>query len=91
MDITLLALYTKLLIIEVLPLFSYLSCCVFCTEHESIKHLFFDCVVARNIWADIASMFNIVVVDFESLARHWINHKTMAVFNLVSAAALLGL
>ena len=32
--------------------------CMFCTESESIQHLFFDCVVAKLIWEQIASFFN---------------------------------
>lgn len=64
---------------------------VLCKELESVSHLFFECVVDRCIWSDIAIMFNVTVLDFESLARHWINHKTMSVFNLLSAAVLWGL
>jgi hypothetical protein len=26
------------------------STCLFCTEKESVHHLFFDCVVARRTW-----------------------------------------
>ncbi|KQJ86247.1 hypothetical protein BRADI_4g04232v3 [Brachypodium distachyon] len=65
--------------------------CAFCSEQESVRRLFFDCVVAKHMWFDVALLFQISIHDFESLARHWIRHKTMAVFNLVPAAVLWGL
>lgn len=30
--------------------------CLFCNEHESIPHLFFECFVARNIWHIISDL-----------------------------------
>ena len=32
--------------------------CVFCLEHESCSHLFFDCIVAKHLWAPVADYFN---------------------------------
>ena len=32
--------------------------CVFCSENESVHHLFFDCVVAQEIWKDVADSFD---------------------------------
>lgn len=31
--------------------------CVFCAKHETNHHLFFDCVVAKNIWSFISQFF----------------------------------
>jgi hypothetical protein len=25
-------------------------CCMFCSDNESVEHLFFRCIVAKNIW-----------------------------------------
>jgi hypothetical protein len=30
--------------------------CLFCTEFESVRHLFFECCVAQNIWETISDM-----------------------------------
>lgn len=62
--------------------------CVFCAQKESINHLFFECAVAQCVWAEFNSMFQQHISDFVSLAGHWVNHKTMAVLNLMSAAVL---
>jgi hypothetical protein len=34
-------------------------CCVFCSEEESIPHLFFVCVVARELWKKISMITKI--------------------------------
>src|SRR4051794_41111561 len=31
--------------------------CIFCSEEESIDHLFFECIVARQIWPVISEFF----------------------------------
>ena len=35
--------------------------CLYCNEDESVHHLFFECIVAKQIWSDVAeaSGFNI--------------------------------
>jgi hypothetical protein len=33
--------------------------CLFCNEPESVKHLFFECCVAKRIWARIADILNL--------------------------------
>jgi hypothetical protein len=38
--------------------------CSFCKEIESVKHLFFDCIVSKLMWDDIFEVFNIRVTDF---------------------------
>lgn len=46
--------------------------CVFCNEEESLVHLFFNCVVARNNWPVIAKFFAVHIGNnFESIARFW--------------------
>lgn len=42
---------------------------LFCSEMETIIHLFFDCVVARRIWKDLSEEVNLSIgADFESVA-----------------------
>ena len=33
--------------------------CSFCDQHESIKHLFLDCPLAKNLWRSVHIAFNI--------------------------------
>uniref|UniRef100_A0A453CP96 Reverse transcriptase zinc-binding domain-containing protein n=1 Tax=Aegilops tauschii subsp. strangulata TaxID=200361 RepID=A0A453CP96_AEGTS len=63
--------------------------CVFCSEHETKSHLFFECVVAKNVWPFIADHFKIQIgTDFESVARFWVSNKKNSALNMVSSAVL---
>jgi hypothetical protein len=42
--------------------------CKMCKEIETVKHLMFKCVVSRMLWDDVFKIFNIFVIDFESIA-----------------------
>jgi hypothetical protein len=43
--------------------------CLFCTENESVNHLFFGCCVAKVLWHNLSIMFDKSVGnDFESVA-----------------------
>jgi hypothetical protein len=33
--------------------------CSFCSEKETIKHLFFQCIVAKRIWCTTSELFNL--------------------------------
>jgi hypothetical protein len=44
--------------------------CAFCEEYESIKHLFFVCVVANKIWETVSDFFSLPLgSDYISVAR----------------------
>jgi hypothetical protein len=44
--------------------------CVFCTEKESICHLFFGCVVARRAWSIVSHILGVeTMTDYELVAR----------------------
>ena len=32
--------------------------CVFCSKNESVHHLIFDCIVAKEIWKDFVDTFS---------------------------------
>jgi hypothetical protein len=49
--------------------------CVMCKEIETIKHLMFECIVARVLWDDVFKIFDINVTDFESIASKWLCNK----------------
>ena len=63
--------------------------CMFCTELETVNHLFFDCCVAKVLWAYMFEIFHIPLgSDYESIARWWISNKTYKVMNCFSAALM---
>lgn len=62
---------------------------VFYSEHETINHLFFDCVVAKIIWQHISSFFNLNLGEnLLSIARYWPASKYHAATNSVCASVL---
>lgn len=66
--------------------------CVFCNELESIQHLFFDCIVAKNIWGTVAEIVDFPVpCSFSDLAIFWKQRKIAELINIFSAAILWGL
>jgi hypothetical protein len=65
------------------------ECCIFCSEDESIDHLYFKCIVARHIWQIISVFFDMPLGDdYLSIAKFWIANKKHAVLNSVCAATL---
>jgi hypothetical protein len=65
--------------------------CMMCKELESVKHLFFECLVARIVWDDVFKVFDVLVTDFESIAAKWLCNKKFMHFNVVTFAVLWGL
>lgn len=60
--------------------------CVFCPDEDSISHLFFSCVVAKNLWAFISVYFKIPMGhDYELVARFWISNNKNSVLTVSSA------
>jgi hypothetical protein len=49
--------------------------CELCSELESIKHLFFDCLVSRLLWSVVQEIFGVEIVDYLSLASKWLCNK----------------
>ena len=66
--------------------------CLFFSEQETICHLFFNCCVAKVLWAhlpDIVDIFHINPgTDYESVARWWVSNKKNKVMNSFSAALM---
>jgi hypothetical protein len=53
--------------------------CLFCSEPESVYHLFFECVIARQTWLGISEVIGAQIgQDFESVARRWLCNKKLA-------------
>jgi hypothetical protein len=66
--------------------------CLFCTELESVRHLFFECCVAQSIWETISEMLGFQVgSDFESVAKLWLSDKKYKYVNVLNAIVLWSL
>lgn len=61
--------------------------CAYCSEKESIHHLFFECVVSQALWNTVAQYFDKPLgQSYESIASFCIankNHSTIVGVNLV--------
>ena len=63
--------------------------CMFCSEEESISHLFFDCVVAKLIWKQVAIFFDVNIgTSYISVAQYWPANSKHACLNSVVACVL---
>jgi hypothetical protein len=63
--------------------------CLFCSDIESAHHLFFDCVVAKQVWYFISDVVEVDCGDnFESVAKMWLSNKRFCVVNVFTSAAL---
>lgn len=66
--------------------------CVFCFEHESVQHLFFDCIVAQMVWAEIKYFLGMQFdLSFASISSYWIAGKKLDAFNTATAAVMWAL
>ena len=63
--------------------------CVFCSEPETVDHLFFHCIVAVNIWKKVSSFLGFDVgTDLLSVVRFWLSNKKHCATNTICAAVL---
>lgn len=61
--------------------------CVFCTCQESINHLFFDCVVAKEIWNTASSLLGRPLGgSLGSIASLWVAGKPLDHVNTACAS-----
>jgi len=65
--------------------------CQFCDEHESIPQLFFECIVAKNIWDYVENFSNIKVQSFQDMACKWPCRGNFDTFNCISARVCWGI
>jgi hypothetical protein len=66
--------------------------CLFCEELESCNHVFFECVVVREMWRRISSAVGRDLGNsFETIGTCWLSNKKFAAINILSSAALWAL
>jgi hypothetical protein len=62
--------------------------CVFCSQHESIQHLFFDCHFAKFLWRAVQVTFNIdVPISIAHVCNGWATGLGNQFRNLVPVGA----
>ena len=63
--------------------------CMFCAESESIQHLFFDCVVAKLIWEQVATFFDVNIgASYISVAQYWPANSNHSCLNSIAPCVL---
>jgi hypothetical protein len=66
--------------------------CLFCEELESCHHLFFDCVVAKELWRRISSVVGRELGEsLEYVGICWLSNKQFTSINIISSDALWAL
>ena len=63
--------------------------CLFCSEEESINHLFFECVVAKEIWSSVQFLTEVDIspICLSNITKLWPDKK-FSVENVVHASVL---
>lgn len=63
--------------------------CVFCSCHETVCHLFFECVVAKEIWSAATILLERPLgAHLESIASLWVAGKPLDHVNTICSAIL---
>jgi hypothetical protein len=65
--------------------------CELCSELESVKHMFFDCLVSKMLWADVQEISRVEINYYLSLASKWLYNKRFEKFNVFSFAVIWGI
>jgi hypothetical protein len=58
------------------------------TRHETCHHLFFDCVIAKDMWIISRVVGREIGSSLESIGACWLSSKKFITLNMISAAAL---
>jgi hypothetical protein len=64
--------------------------CEMCKELETVKHLMFDCIVARLLWTIVEKVFDCSINNFESIASKWLCNNKNSTFQLSHFCNSLG-
>jgi hypothetical protein len=63
--------------------------CLFCSEAETVHHLFLECCVAKYSWEILSEILNVQIgQDFVSVAKLWLQNKKYKEVNMCTAALL---
>jgi hypothetical protein len=62
--------------------------CSLCKEIETVRHLFFECLISELLWDMVFVVLGIRVTDFLSIASRWLCNTRHLQFNFVSSAII---
>jgi len=63
--------------------------CLFFSEKETIHHVFFDCVVARQCWKVVSDSLGVEIgVDLTNIETYWLSNKKHCLSNIVSSTVI---
>lgn len=62
--------------------------CQFCSEPETVQHLFFECIVAKQAWNCLYEFNDVVINSYIDLASKWIADKKLKTTNTISAGVV---
>jgi hypothetical protein len=63
--------------------------CLFCSEKETINHLFFDCAIAKQCWNMISELIGCRVgEDMINIGKFWLSNKNHCVLNMITSATI---
>jgi hypothetical protein len=63
--------------------------CLFCSENETISHLFFHCCVAQTFWGWVSEIAGVMIgTNFESVGKCWLQEKKCDIVNVFSSVVL---
>uniref|UniRef100_A0A453A1X4 Reverse transcriptase zinc-binding domain-containing protein n=1 Tax=Aegilops tauschii subsp. strangulata TaxID=200361 RepID=A0A453A1X4_AEGTS len=65
--------------------------CLFCAEHETGRHLFFECVVAKEIWRDINDLADMANITNIASMLEWWHSNSNTSLKIYQAAAMWAL
>jgi hypothetical protein len=66
--------------------------CIFCSENETVNHIFFECCVSCQLWKNINEVLCVKVGhDFESVANLWLSDKKLKLVNVCTTTVLWSL
>lgn len=63
--------------------------CLFCTEPETVNHLFFECVVSRLMFHEVADIIQKPeITSYEQMATYWLCNERNGVVNMITTALI---
>jgi hypothetical protein len=63
--------------------------CLFCLEKETIQHVFFDCVVARQCWRIVSDILGYQVrKSMLNIGKFWLSNKRHCIVNMITSAVI---
>jgi hypothetical protein len=62
--------------------------CLFCNEHETVNHLFFECVVANQLLCGLSDIVGVHLgSSLDNIGNYWLSSKRNGILNMCSSAA----